>query len=399
MNHQDLQYYHDILDTFERRELPSAADIVAFIDACAPEAFSGVLPEQAQELEAQYLKEARLAETVIPAKESVRLDPEEANKLREELFTRARRVATQHFGKYIYFRGLIEISNICRQDCRYCGIRRSNTQASRYRLSPEEILECCEHGYSLGFRTFVLQGGEDPWFSDERLAELLRQIKAAWPDCAVTLSVGEREEVSYRMLKEAGADRFLLRHETADPVHYAKLHPACQTFERRMTCLQALKNCGYQTGAGFMVGSPWQNTACLAKDLAFLHQFRPEMVGIGPFIPHAQTPFALFPSGNVDRTLTMVALTRLLLPSAMLPSTTALGTAANDGREQGILAGANVVMPNLSPRKARVRYTLYNKKLSEGAECADNIRELRQRLQTIGYDTIVARGDFKKEEE
>lgn len=377
---------------------PGPERLGAFIDACAPERFAGPVPENAPALEAEYLAEAGLpaadASSVTPSPEGA-LSAEEAEAVKDALFAAAREKALAHFGNRVYIRGLIEISNICRQNCRYCGIRAGNAQAERYRLSPEQILDCCEHGYGLGFRTFVLQGGEDAWFTDERLADMLRSIKKRWPDCAVTLSVGERSTESYRLLKEAGADRFLLRHETADPVHYAKLHPAVQSWKPRMDCLKALKSCGYQTGAGFMVGSPWQTTDCLVKDLCFLRDFQPEMVGIGPFIPHAQTPFAAFPAGSVERTLVMVALVRLLLPCAMLPSTTALGTAAGNGRERGILAGANVLMPNLSPREARARYRLYNNKLSEGAECADNVRELRERIRAIGYDIVVDRGDFR----
>ena len=377
---------------------PGPERLGAFIDACAPERFAGPVPENAQALEAEYLAEAGLpaadASSVTPSPEGA-LSAEEAEAVKDALFAAAREKALAHFGNRVYIRGLIEISNICRQNCRYCGIRAGNAQAERYRLSPEQILDCCEHGHGLGFRTFVLQGGEDAWFTDERLADMLRSIKKRWPDCAVTLSVGERSTESYRLLKEAGADRFLLRHETADPVHYAKLHPAAQSWKHRMDCLKALKSCGYQTGAGFMVGSPWQTTDCLVKDLCFLRDFQPEMVGIGPFIPHAQTPFAAFPAGSVERTLVMVALVRLLLPCAMLPSTTALGTAAGNGRERGILAGANVLMPNLSPREARARYRLYNNKLSEGAECADNVRELRERIRAIGYDIVVDRGDFR----
>ena len=377
---------------------PGPERLGAFIDACAPERFAGPVPENAPALEAEYLAEAGLpaadASSVTPSPEGA-LSSEEAEAVKDALFAAAREKALAHFGNRVYIRGLIEISNICRQNCRYCGIRAGNAQAERYRLSPEQILDCCEHGYGLGFRTFVLQGGEDAWFTDERLADMLRSIKKRWPDCAVTLSVGERSTESYRLLKEAGADRFLLRHETADPVHYAKLHPAAQSWKHRMDCLKALKSCGYQTGAGFLVGSPWQTTDCLVKDLCFLRDFQPEMVGIGPFIPHAQTPFAAFPAGSVERTLVMVALVRLLLPCAMLPSTTALGTAAGNGRERGILAGANVLMPNLSPREARARYRLYNNKLSEGAECADNVRELRERIRAIGYDIVVDRGDFR----
>ncbi len=391
-----IHYYRKILDVLNRHEFPTRGEIISFIDACAPLAFNGPAPECTRQMDPLHIQKAETGETACAAGRALPLSPEGSAALRGELFASARSVARQNFGTRIYVRGLIEISNICRQDCLYCGIRRSNTQASRYRLTLEDILECCAHGYGLGFRTFVLQGGEDPWFSDERLAGLVRRMKAQWPDCAITLSVGEREISSYRLLREAGADRFLLRHETANPAHYAKLHPASQQWDHRMLCLRALKECGYQTGAGFMVGSPWQSTECLAEDLAFLYRFQPEMVGIGPFIPHAQTPFAAFPSGSVERTLVMVAITRLLLPAAMLPATTALGTVAEDGRERGILAGANVLMPNLSPKEARLRYRLYNNKRSEGTECADNIMDLRRRIQAIGYDIVVDRGDFHK---
>lgn len=394
----DIQQCTTVLQALERRELPEAGVLADFIDSCAPEAFSGPVPAEAPLLEKQYLAEAGLPgdpEQRRPVRKTCILTDEEQRYIRESLFSLARACAREQFGNKIYVRGLIEISNICRQNCRYCGIRAGNVEAQRYRLSPRQILQCCEHGYALGFRTFVLQGGEDAWFTDDRLADILQGIKNFWPDCAVTLSVGERSLASYDLLRRAGADRFLLRHETADPVHYAKLHPAAQSWQNRMDCLRSLKACGYQTGAGFMVGSPWQTTDCLVKDVYFLRDFQPEMVGIGPFIPHAQTPFAHFPSGSVERTLVMVAIIRLLLPAAMLPSTTALGTAVDDGRERGILAGANVLMPNLSPREARARYRLYDNKLSEGAECADNIRELKERIRAIGYEIVVDRGDFK----
>ena len=393
----NIQECLEIVGMLGEQRLPERDRLISFIEACSPDMFSGPVPDHAAELEAEYLAEAGISE--CPSSEQkekkVSLPSDQAAIVREKLFSLARMTSRRHFGNYIYIRGLIEISNICRQNCRYCGIRAGNNQAQRYRLSPDQILDCCAHGYSLGFRTFVLQGGEDAWFTDARLADILQRIKKFWPDCAVTLSVGERSNDSYRLLKQAGADRFLLRHETADPVHYAKLHPAAQSWSHRMSCLHTLKDCGYQTGAGFMVGSPWQTTACLVEDLRFLYDFQPEMVGIGPFIPHAQTPFADFPSGSVERTLVMVAIVRLLLPFAMLPSTTALGTAANDGRERGILAGANVLMPNLSPREARARYRLYDNKLSEGAECADNIEELKSRIRSIGYEIVVDRGDFK----
>ena len=395
----NMQDYLAVLDILSEGRLPEEGAIAALIDACAPEAFAGPVPEEADELEAGYLAEAGLFSDSSPYVPGEPLPEEDAAALREALFERAREKAQEHFGNRIYIRGLIEISNICRRNCRYCGIRASNARAERYRLSPAEILACCAHGYELGFRTFVLQGGEDIWFTDERLAGIVGNIKASWPDCAVTLSVGERPLESYRLLRRAGADRFLLRHETADPAHYARLHPSAQSWKNRMVCLEDLKACGYQTGAGFMVGSPWQTTACLEEDVRFLHRFQPEMVGIGPFIPHADTPFARFPAGSVERTLVMVAMVRLLLPFAMLPSTTALGTAAGNGRERGILAGANVLMPNLSPREARARYRLYDNKLSEGAECADNVEELKERIRAVGYEIVVDRGDFSRGEE
>ena len=378
---------------------PGPERLGAFIDACAPERFAGPVPENAPALEAEYLAEAGLpaadALSVTPSPESA-LSAEEGEVVKDALFAAAREKALAHFGNRVYIRGLIEISNICRQNCRYCGIRAGNAQAERYRLSPEQILDCCEHGYGLGFRTFVLQGGEDAWFTDERLADMLRSIKKRWPDCAVTLSVGERSTESYRLLKEAGADRFLLRHETADPVHYAKLHPAAQSWKHRMDCLKALKSCGYQTGAGFMVGSPWQTPETLAADLRFLHDFDPQMVGIGPFIPHADTPFKDFPTGGLELTLFLLGLVRLMLPDVLLPATTALATIALDGRERGILAGANVVMPNLSPTGVREKYTLYNGKLCTGDEAAESRARLQAKMESIGYTLTAERGDYRR---
>ena len=394
----ELQRMYAVLDSLTASRLPDRDDLALFIETCAPDLFSGPVPDGIDAMEAEFLHEAGMDVNTVPALDhpcQADISKEEAEALREELFRRARVRAQEHFGKRIYMRGLIEISNFCRQNCRYCGIRCGNSQVERYRLTPEQILECCEHGYELGFRTFVMQGGEDGWFTDKRLCDLLREMKKRWPDCAITLSVGEKSEASYRKLKEAGADRFLLRHESADPQHFAKLHPSSQTWESRKACLRALKACGFQTGAGFMIGSPWQSTATIIKDLEFLCELQPEMVGMGPFIPHSQTPFADFPSGSVQRTLVLLAIVRLLLPAAMLPATTALGTAAGDGRERGILAGANVLMPNLSPKAARDRYRLYNNKLSEGAECADNIEALKARIRSIGYEIVTDRGDFR----
>lgn len=317
---------------------------------------------------------------------------EEAAAYAAELAVAARKAV---YGDAVYIRGLIEISNICRNDCTYCGIRRSNPNCARYRLTPEEILACCEAGYELGFRTFVMQGGEDGFFTDERLCSLIRQIKAAYPDCAVTLSLGERSRESYAALYAAGADRYLLRHETANAAHYAALHPAELSHAERMRCLRDLKEIGYQVGCGFMVGSPYQTEENLAEDLKFVETFAPQMCGIGPFIPHADTPFGHFPAGSVSMTCYLLSLIRLMHPRILLPATTALGTLAQDGRERGILSGANVVMPNLSPADARAKYQLYNGKLSTGAESAEQVETLRQRMAAIGYTVVTARGDAK----
>lgn len=311
----------------------------------------------------------------------------------QELFASARKVREQWYGKDVYIRGLIEFTNYCRNDCYYCGIRRSNGQCVRYRLTEEEILSCCKKGYGLGFRTFVLQGGEDGFFTDIRLARMVAKIKDGYPDCAVTLSVGERSRQSYKMLFEAGADRYLLRHETADGIHYGKLHPREMSLENRKRCLWDLKEIGYQVGAGMMVGSPGQTLDCILKDLEFLKELQPDMVGIGPFIPHHDTPFASEPAGTVKQTLRLLAIARLLLPKVLLPATTALGTIEEDGRERGILAGANVVMPNLSPEDAKDNYLLYDNKRRDGAEAAEGLELLKQSMERIGYQVVKGRGD------
>jgi biotin synthase len=312
---------------------------------------------------------------------------------RRELYARARAVQQAHFGKGIYKRGLIELSSYCRNDCYYCGIRAGNAKASRYRLSDEEILAACAEGYGLGFRTFVLQGGEDPAFTVERVSGIVRDIKSAHPDCAVTLSLGEAPRATYAKWRAAGADRYLLRHETANDAHYRMLHPPSMDPGRRRRCLFDLRDLGYQVGTGFMVGSPYQTEAHLAEDLEFISDLRPQMVGIGPFIPHRDTVYRDFPSGSVERTLVMIALIRLMLPDAFIPATTALGTAAEDGRERGILAGANVVMPNLTPVKYRERYMLYDGKICTGEEAAECSACLALRMGGIGYELLVARGD------
>ncbi len=312
------------------------------------------------------------------------------------LAEKARAEKEKHYGSNVYIRGLIEISNICQNDCYYCGIRRSNKNCERYRLTEEDILECCREGYELGFRTFVLQGGEDGYFTDERLVALLHSIKANHPDCAVTLSLGERSKASYKALKEAGADRYLLRHETANEGHYTKLHPEELSWKHRMECLQWLRECGYQVGAGFMVGSPYQTVEMLAGELKFIEEFKPEMCGIGPFIPHKDTCFKDEPAGSVEQTLLLLSMIRLIHPKVLLPATTALGTMAENGRERGILAGANVVMPNLSPVSVRKKYMLYDNKLSDGAESAQAKKELEKRMAAIGCTVVVDRGDIRR---
>ena len=311
----------------------------------------------------------------------------------EDLAERARNVRERYYGKDVYIRGLIEFSSYCRNDCLYCGLRRSNKNAQRYRLTPQEILSCTDQGYELGFRTFVLQGGEDMHFTDGLVEELVRAIKQRHPDCAVTLSLGEREKESYQRFFDAGADRYLLRHETADAVHYAKLHPAQMSWEHRMGCLQALREIGYQVGCGMMIGSPFQTQECLLKDLRFLQEFHPEMVGMGPFIPHQDTPFHDRPAGTLTDTLRLLSIVRLMLPDVLLPATTALGTIHPMGREQGIMAGANVVMPNLSPTDVRGKYLLYDNKICTGDEAAECVRCLQRRMEGIGYRVVESRGD------
>lgn len=305
----------------------------------------------------------------------------------------AKRIREEHFGNQIYVRGLIEFTNYCKNDCYYCGIRRSNPNAERYRLTMEQILECTHTGYELGFRTFVLQGGEDGYYTDERLEEIIKAIKEKHPDCALTLSLGERSRKSYELFYQAGADRYLLRHETADAGHYQRLHPEEMSYEHRMNCLKELKAIGYQVGCGFMVGSPGQTEETLAEDMLFIQEFQPHMVGIGPFVPHHETPFGKEPGGTVEDTLYLLSLIRILEPTVLLPATTALGTIDPRGREKGILAGANVVMPNLSPTNVRKKYELYDNKICTGDEAAECRSCLSNRMKTIGCELVTHRGD------
>jgi len=310
------------------------------------------------------------------------------------LFSRARALADEFFGNRIYVRGLIEFTNYCKNDCYYCGIRKSNLKADRYRLNKEEILSCCEQGYGLGFRTFVLQGGEDLWYSHEEMIDIVSTIRNTYPDCAITLSLGEKTYKEYLELFKAGANRYLLRHETANADHYSKLHPPSLSSENRKRCLYDLKEIGYQVGTGFMVGSPYQTIENLVEDLLFIKSFGPQMIGIGPFISHKDTPFAAFPSEQLDLTLVLIAILRLMNPNALIPATTALGTIDPNGREKGILAGANVVMPNLSPVGVRKKYSLYDNKICTGEEAAECRMCLQNRMKKIGYELVVDRGDF-----
>lgn len=307
----------------------------------------------------------------------------EADKIRKEIY-----------GNRVFIRGLIEISNICKNNCYYCGIRGGNESCQRYRLTPDEILECCKTGYELGFRTFVMQGGEDGFFTDEVVCDIIRRIKALYPDCAVTLSLGERSRESYKRLFDAGADRYLLRHEAVNSELYGKLHPKELKLENRLQCLESLKEIGFQTGCGFMVGAPYQTSRHIAEDLKFIEEFKPQMCGIGPFIPHKDTIFKDYPKGSADLTCYLLSIVRIILPRVLLPATTALGTAENDGRERGITAGANVVMPNLSPSSVRSKYALYDNKISTGAESAQHIEELKEKMAKIGYQVVCDRGDY-----
>lgn len=305
----------------------------------------------------------------------------------------------ENYGDKVYIRGLIEFTNYCRNNCYYCGIRRDNKNAERYRLTKDEILLCCDEGYRLGFRTFVMQGGEDPYYTDEMICDIVTEIKRRYPDCAVTLSIGEKPRESYQAFFDAGADRYLLRHETADSIHYGRLHPEKMSLENRKRCLYDLKDIGYQVGSGFMVGSPYQTTENLISDLRFLQKLKPDMIGIGPYITHADTPFAGFKNGDVMLTLRLVSILRLMFPYALIPSTTALGTIHPQGRELGLKAGANVVMPNLSPVSVRKLYSLYENKICTGEEAAQCRGCLERRVESAGYKIVTDIGNVKKIEE
>lgn len=311
----------------------------------------------------------------------------------ERLRSHADQVRRSVFSNKVYIRGLIEFTNYCKNDCLYCGIRRSNKNAERFRLTKEQILGCARDGYALGFRTFVLQGGEDPYYTDERMVDIISSLRKAYPECAITLSVGEKSRESYQSYFDAGANRYLLRHETANPEHYARLHPPELSLENRIKCLETLKKIGFQVGCGFMVGSPFQTHSDMVRDLMFIKEFQPHMVGIGPFIPHRDTPFRDRSAGTAGMTLRLLSMVRLMLPNVLLPATTALNTIDNRGRIEGIRAGANVVMPNLSPQDAREKYLLYDNKLCTGDEAAESLINLKRDMLEAGYEVVVSRGD------
>lgn len=338
----------------------------------------------------------------IKLKEKKNLGDEEllkllsTNEYDSELHTLADEVRREIYGEDVYIRGLIEISNYCKNDCYYCGIRRGNKSAVRYRLTKDDILACCEEGYKLGFRTFVMQGGEDPYYTDDVMCGIVSAVRERYSDCAITLSLGERSYESYFALYNAGANRYLLRHETANAEHYGKLHPQSMNLQNRKDCLFNLKEIGYQVGSGFMVGSPYQTTENLVEDLRFLQKLSPDMIGIGPYVTHAQTPFASFENGSVELTLRLLSVLRLMFPYVLLPSTTALGTLHPQGRELGLKAGANVVMPNLSPVKVRKLYELYENKICTGEEAAQCRGCLEKRVEAAGYKIVTDIGNVKR---
>ena len=322
----------------------------------------------------------------------------ETGEFDDDLFPLAEKRRQEIYGNDVYIRGLIEFSNVCKNNCYYCGIRRDNRCVDRYRLEPEEILACCREGYELGYRTFVLQSGEDAWFTDERICGIVSSIRKEFPDCAITLSIGEKPRESYQAYFDAGANRYLLRHETADPEHYKKLHPAEMSGENRKRCLFDLKEIGYQVGAGFMVGTPYQTTQNLIADFRFMQELQPDMIGIGPFLTHEQTPFKDFPKGSFALTLRLLAITRLMFPYALIPATTALGTIDPTGREKGLRAGCNVVMPNLSPAQFRKLYALYDNKICTGEEAAQCVNCLEARVERAGCRIVTDIGNAKRRE-
>ena len=347
------------------------------------------------EMEAKKLIDKLELGSKLDKAEWIRLLDSCSDEVREYAAEKARAVAQSVYGNDVFIRGIVEFSNVCKNDCYYCGIRAGNCNLERYKLTEEDILQCCKAGYRYGFRTFVLQSGEDLSYTTEDICRIVSRIKSEFPDCAVTLSIGEKSREDYAAYKEAGADRYLLRHETANKAHYEKLHPDEMSWDNRMRCLRDLKELGFQTGCGIMVGSPYQTTECIADDMIFMSEFKPEMIGIGPFLPHKDTPFKDEPKGSYEMTLFLLSLCRLMLPHVLLPATTALGTIRPDGREQGVLSGANVIMPNLSPTEVRDKYMLYDNKICTG-DASDKCHDcVEARMKLIGYRVVVDRGDYR----
>lgn len=342
------------------------------------------------------LCEKLIKEQKLTTEEYEKLITDISDEDRKALSDEAVRLATKHYGKEIYMRGLIEFTNICKNDCYYCGIRAGNKNCERYRLTKEEIYECAKLGYELGFRTIVLQGGEDLYYTDDLMVEIISTIRKNYPDAAITLSIGEKEKETYQKYFDAGANRYLLRHEAANKKYYEKIHPSSLSFDHRMKCLRDLRDIGFQVGAGFMVGSPYQTKYDLAMDLKFIEEFKPEMCGIGPFIPHKDTPYRDEPAGTVEDTLLYLSIVRIIDEKVLLPATTALGTIKDDGREKGVLCGANVVMPNISPLDVRQKYMLYDNKVGTTGEAEQNIKILKDKMASIGYELVNSRGDCKK---
>lgn len=335
------------------------------------------------------VKKADRLNLLVQTIEQLRVD----KAAREQLFAVACTIRDNIYGPVVFFRGLIELSNFCIRDCYYCGIRNSKSEVTRYRLTREQIMACCRTGYEVGYRTIVLQGGEDPYFTIEDLVLIVEKIRLSWPDIAITLSLGEMSSDDYQKLFDAGADRYLLRHESANDLHYSSLHPAEQSLSSRLHCLHELKRIGFQTGAGMMIGSPGQTTINLAEDLLFLFELKPHMIGIGPFMPASGTPFAASPAGSLEDTLIMLALARILVPAVLLPATTALGSLDPAGRRLGLLAGANVIMPNLSPSDHRGDYLLYDGKTKAADDVFSNHKQMIQMIESAGMCVSGDRGD------
>lgn len=340
------------------------------------------------------LAERLYREKTLPFEELKALVETEDEDVILYLRSRAEEIRDESYGRNVFLRALIEFTNWCKCDCLYCGIRCSNRHAERYRLSPDVILSAVEEGYRLGFRTVVLQGGEDPYFTDERLIPIVREIRSSF-DVRITLSVGERSYESYERLYDAGASRYLLRHESITASHFARLHPPRQTLDGRIKALKDLKDIGYQVGCGFMVGSPFQTSDDITRDLLFIKEFTPHMVGIGPFIAQQDTPFASYPNGSASLTLKLLSIIRIMNPFLLLPATTALATVRGKGEIEGLGYGANVIMPNITPKEERRKYRIYDDKAYGGLEAAENVERLKWEVGRLGYSIPVDYGDSR----